>query len=213
MTANSRAVTATAYVGGFMWAFSSLEREPFVRRYGRARHGLPRARHSSLAAADLGHEMLAVAFVARKVFRHECVRARIESANDGIHLPRLHEHLRILNGRLPAQRVALAGQPLDDMELEAVEVAGFVQPALVGETGAVDDQRLAVPVADRIALPRFLCHPRRVVSAAVRRDDAEGVLSSEPTRIEKDDLIPGLNDLRWRTKPRHPVGPALELGV
>src|SRR5215467_11175430 len=87
----------------------ALERVPFIRRHTRTRRGLSPARRSSSAAADLGDEMLAVAFVARKVFGHECVWARIESANDGIHLPRLHEHLRILNGCLPAQRVPLAG--------------------------------------------------------------------------------------------------------
>ena len=44
-------------------------------------------------------------------------------------------------------------EAFDDLERVAVEVAGLVEPGLVAEAHRVDDQRVAFPLAARVAHP------------------------------------------------------------
>src|SRR5262249_26212559 len=113
----------------------------------------------------------------------------------------------------PAQSVSLPREPLDHVQLEAVKVAGFVKPALVRKANRIDDERITFPMADRITLPGLLGHARLVVRAAVRRNHPKSVLSSKSARVQEDDLILRLHNLRGSAHARHAVGPALEFGI
>src|SRR5687768_5847523 len=70
-------------------------------------------------------------------------------------LPRPAEGLRIFDGRFVPQVIGtLRRVTLDDFQLIAVMIAGAIEPALIVEAGHRDDQRIAVPGADRLPHPR-----------------------------------------------------------
>jgi hypothetical protein len=52
---------------------------------------------------------------------------------------------------LVVQRVAFSGEPLDDVHRLGVEVAVRAKPRVVVQVIDVDDERVAVPLGDRIA--------------------------------------------------------------
>src|SRR5262245_48460743 len=169
------------YNSGGEKVLRSHERPPF--NHCVAAHDIPSA------ATHFRHHVLQVAFFARQILRHERVGPRVEDARDRIHGPGLEQHVRVLNRRDPAQRVALAREALGDLELEAVEVARLVQPALVRKANGLDHQRVALPMADRIALPGLLGDARLVVRPAVGRHDAEGVLPGKAAGIDRKSVV------------------------
>src|SRR5262245_51770333 len=66
------------------------------------------------------------------------------------HLPGPGEDFRVLDRGLVEQHVRAPRRvALDDVEIFAVEVAGPVEPGLIVEGPDVDDERVAVPPADR----------------------------------------------------------------
>src|SRR5215467_6812527 len=171
------------------------------------------SRRAQSPTAHLRHHVLQIALLARQVFRYERVRPRVKDARDRVHGPGLEQHLRIIDRCDPAQRIAVAREALHHLELEAVEVARLVQPALVREADGLDHQRVAFPMADRIALPGLLRDARLVVRPAVGGHDAEGVLPGKTAGIEQHHLILGLHDLRRLAHAWHAIGPALELVI
>ena len=63
----------------------------------------------------------------------------------------------ILERRLVLDGVGIEKLPaLDHVQLRAVEIAGAIEPGLVVEVRDVDDQRVAFPVAARIAEPELV---------------------------------------------------------
>ena len=103
---------------------------------------------------------------------------------------RLHQHVRVLHDGFPLQRVARARERLVDVHVVAVEPAGPLDPALVVEADDVDDERVAFPLADRVAVPRRVLRLDRVVRTAVDRDHAERVA----ILVHEDQLGRGLDD-------------------
>jgi len=69
--------------------------------------------------------------------------------------PRFGEDLRVIDQRLILQRVRVdRGVAFGDLQRVAVMVAGAIEPRLFPLVGDLDDQRLAVPAADRPSHPR-----------------------------------------------------------
>src|SRR6185369_4972349 len=70
------------------------------------------------------------------------------------HAPRSGEHLRVLDCHLIRDVVAIErGETFDQMQLLAVKVAGTVEPGFVVEVNVVDNERVALPPATRVAHP------------------------------------------------------------
>src|SRR5882762_154069 len=69
--------------------------------------------------------------------------------------PRLREDVRIIHGVPVVEGVALAPEPLDHAHVRRVEPAGrrrhVREPRLVVEADRFDNQRVALPVPDRVA--------------------------------------------------------------
>src|SRR5215813_11448228 len=80
------------------------------------------------------------------------------------------------------------------------------EPALVVEADDVDDELVAVPLADSIAVPGRILRLDRIVGTTVDRDDAEQVVIP----IQHDQFGCRLDDLVWRTHARHAGGLAVE---
>src|SRR5262245_30060323 len=100
--------------------------------------------------------------------------------------PRTRERGRVVHGELVQQRVLVdASETLDEMEL-------VVSPAKTGpavEVRRVDDERVALPLAARIAQPRP--HAGRDVRTAVQRNDPRVVNHL----VGDDDVARHLKDL------------------
>ena len=92
--------------------------------------------------------MRAVLLEARRVFFEQRLRIRIQPHRPRRDLPRLGEYLRILDGRVPRERVAFAREAFDDMHLRAVEPAVGAKPAVFDQMRGVDHERIAIPVRD-----------------------------------------------------------------
>src|ERR1043166_9424083 len=165
--------------------------------------------HFPLLTSFVGDDVLAVALLARQVFDERRLRIRIQAARARRHDERFHQRVRILDLHLPRERVAVARQLLDDVHVVAVEPAGPVNPALVVEADDVDDHRVALPLADGIAVPGGVLRLDGIVRTAVDGDDAELVAA----RVEEDELGRRLDDLARRTHARHARRLAVELGV
>ena len=96
------------------------------------------------------------------------------------------------------------------MELFAVEVAGAIEPRLVGEEPDVDHERVAFPPAARIAHPEFDRQVR--MPAAIGEDLTNGV----QVFVEDDDAVRQLKNLKWVRHigdARHARQIALCLGI
>src|ERR1700680_1958367 len=87
---------------------------------------------------------------------------------------------------------------LDHVKSFAVRKALHVQPSLVVETDRVDDQRIAIPVADRISHPGW--------TKILRVLPAIGVdLSNEMVVLEQhQNSSARLNDLEWKGNEQNP---------
>src|SRR5262245_29062307 len=84
------------------------------------------------------------------------------------HLPRTCEHVRILDGDFvfdvsgPCRR-----EPFDHVQRLAVEIACPIEPRLIAEMHDIDDERVALPAAARVAHPE-LERPRGMRTAVDR---------------------------------------------
>src|SRR5258705_878934 len=88
-----------------------------------------------------------VALAARLRFREHRVEAEQRDARR--RGPRFEQIVGVLDGGGPRQRVAVAGEPLDDVHVLAVHVAAdLIKPRVAVEAPRIDDQRVAVPVRD-----------------------------------------------------------------
>src|SRR5207253_11514857 len=87
--------------------------------------------------------------VKREAFVFEQLKVRFPVAvEDHGHLPRPHEHLRILDRHVVRNVIAIERrEPLDHVQLVAVEVAGAIEPRIFVEIDVVDDERVAFPSA------------------------------------------------------------------
>ena len=125
------------------------------------------------------------------------------------HLPRPREHLRVLDRRLVLQRVGVErGVALDHLQRVAVVIAGAIEPGLFHVVGHVDDERLAVPAADRPSHPRR----RRALLLAVHAHDAAGAREL----VGHQDRVGRLHDLegiRHVGRARNAGHEALDLGI
>ncbi|HET8698430.1 MAG TPA: hypothetical protein VFO94_13135 [Gammaproteobacteria bacterium] len=104
--------------------------------------------------------------------------------------PRPREHLRVLERGLVAERVGRgACEALHHPQRVAMEIAGAVEPGVGVEAHRLNDQRVAVPVAARVA------HPRLV--ALVARRSGERNPAERVHVLRKDhELVGRLKDLQ-----------------
>src|SRR4029077_12799672 len=84
--------------------------------------------------------------------------------------PRLDQHVWIVDGCLPCQRIAIAVHALDDVHILAMEITGDVEPAGVVEPDRIYDQRVSFPMADRLAFPRAVQIIERSMRPAIGHD-------------------------------------------
>ena len=103
--------------------------------------------------------------------------------------PRLRIRLRIVECHVQLHVADIeAPEPLRDMQCLGVRTAGQVEPCPIVEPGAVHDERVALPVADRVP------HPRRIgirwKAAAVQED-----LAGRGAFIKYEQQVGGLNEL------------------
>jgi hypothetical protein len=77
----------------------------------------------------------------------------------------MRERARVLERHVVDERAVVGpGVPLDDVQLLGMRCTASIEPELVVEADGVDDERIAVPPADRMSEPRRnRC--RRVLSA------------------------------------------------
>ena len=119
------------------------------------------------------------------------------------HLPGPREHLRVLD-RDFVEHVIGAGRrvALDDVQRVAVEIPGPIEPGPVVEMDHIDDERVPLPAAARVAHPP-VDRPTGM-RVPVHVDVANGV----QILVEDGDLVGLLNDLK---RIRH-VGDARHSG-
>src|ERR1700687_2349925 len=97
--------------------------------------------------------------------------------------------------------------PLDKVKRFAVRVADAVQPGLVVEIHGVGDQRVSLPMPDRIAHPQGT--ESRVMLSAVRK-----YLMADRVIFKKhDDFARRLNHLHWEWMHNNPRVPGRSTGV
>src|SRR5687768_10773529 len=79
------------------------------------------------------------------------IRAPVEIEVTG--RPRLRVGARIVDRHLIAHRVLVdAGEALDELQVRGVRCAAGVDPELLVQTARFDDQGVALPLADRVAV-------------------------------------------------------------
>src|SRR3954470_8677894 len=124
-------------------------------------------------------------------------------------LPRPRESLRILDRRFVGNDVrAGAREPLDDVQLIAVEIAGAIEPGLIVEALGIDDEALAFPLADRLSHPRIDRWRPWILQIDVT-DGARVLVSDEEGALALEDL----ERLRHVHRARHSGQVALDFGI
>src|SRR5687768_909200 len=120
--------------------------------------------------------------------------------------PRAREHLRVGHRRAVGDDILRRPrQALDHLQRVAVEVAGAIEPGLVVQAYRLDDERLALPAAARVAHPRFVS---RIPRQRLQRYPAPRV-----DVLRKDrDLILGLQNLEGQ-RQIHRSGYASEVAL
>src|SRR5207237_9570814 len=79
--------------------------------------------------------------------------------------PRLGVRARIIHGHFESEVAFIDARPaLDDVQLLRVRIAPVVEPRLVVEADRVDDERVTLPSADRVAPPRRIALIRMLPS-------------------------------------------------
>src|SRR5690606_9874718 len=120
--------------------------------------------------------------------------------------PRLQQHLGILDDHLVEHLVALAREALDDPHVPGVEDAAAREPGRRLEADRLDHERVAFPVAERMAGVLRLQDLPRVELAAVRRDDAEIRITAAAVAaaaVDQRDVFLGVEDTARRTLTRN----------
>src|SRR5258708_38924455 len=108
-------------------------------------------------------EPFKAADILAKLFRQGPRRLQGEHDSAG---PRSCVGLRVVDGDLVLQMVAVdAPDVFDNAQRVAVRVADAVEPSLLVEIHRVGNQRISLPMPDRVAHPQST--ERRVMSAAV----------------------------------------------
>src|SRR6185503_9338674 len=119
--------------------------------------------------------------------------------------PRLEQHLRVLDGRLVEQLIALAREALEDLHVLGVEEATAREPGLRYESDRLDHERVAFPVADGVTRVLGLARPLGIERAAVGRDHAEVRITAAAVAavtIEQGDVVVGREDAPRRSLSR-----------
>src|SRR5262249_14912439 len=113
---------------------------------------------------------MAVVFFADGSFFQRFIRRFDQVREVGPWLP---ENLRVLDGNLKGQILADSPEALDDVHRIRVKVTLLTKPGVLYEIGRVDDQCVALPMADRIAIVGRIgtC----AMFASIGRDDTESV--------------------------------------
>src|SRR5258705_3596357 len=134
--------------------------------------------------------VLGIPLLARQILGERRLRVRVQPQRPAFDVIGLHQHVGILDRRVPPQRVAGARELLDHVHVVAVEPARPLDPALVVEADEVDDDRVAFPLSDGVPIPRRVLRLDRVVRPAVDGNDAEDVALP----VEEDQLGRRLDD-------------------
>src|SRR5579859_2040440 len=94
---------------------------------------------------------------------------------------------------------------LNDVHVFAMEIAGDVEPTGVVETDRVDDQRISLPMADRLALPGAVQIIERSMRPAIGHYHPVSIAPalSRGTDVKKNHQLGCLNDLRGWSHARH----------
>src|SRR5579871_495728 len=120
-------------------------------------------------------QMRAVLLILFAGIRHDL---RILARDGQRHGPRLGKKLGILERDRPFDGVIVhLLKPLDQMQLVAVLVARRIEPGAIVHADGVHDQRVSLPVPDRVAEPGWVYVLG--MAAPVGMNDAEGVLVLE----------------------------------
>src|SRR6266576_1421271 len=99
-----------------------------------------------LAAPHVRGGVQPIYVVARQRLEKDCVRVGADVLGDRRQVPRLGEVFRIIHRRGPGELVAVTGELLGHLHVEAVDVAVLVDPARIREADGLNDQRVAFPV-------------------------------------------------------------------
>src|SRR5262249_43330571 len=111
------------------------------------------------------------------------------------HRERLRVVHRIVDRRLDGQRTQVRTRvAFNRVQLLAVRVTAEVEPELVVEANGIDDQRLALVVADRVTVPRRI----RIVGVFAAVD--------EDLPVAVDVALEEHEDVRWRLQQAHRIG-------
>src|SRR5205823_1375856 len=65
------------------------------------------------------------------------------------------KHPRVVAGDVVGEAIAGEGEAFLDAQIDAVEIAVRVVPAVLVDVASVDDERVAVPVTARVAVPQL----------------------------------------------------------
>src|ERR1700730_1465863 len=85
---------------------------------------------------------------------------------------------------------------LDDVHILAMKIAGYVEPAGVVEPDRVDDHRISLPMADRLALPGAVLILARRWGPAIGHDRPVSIAPAlgSGTHVKKNHQLSRLND-------------------
>src|SRR5579863_644988 len=129
-------------------------------------------------------------------------RAGAQSENFVRHHPWFDQHIRIVNGHLEKNLVALPRELFNDVQVGGMEEPAASEPGCIDEVGGIDHQRVALPFTNR--KPEVEGFDSVGTRGAVGRDVAEFSVSTAviACRIQKEDVGRRLKNARRRTLPR-----------
>src|SRR6188474_2508688 len=130
----------------------------------------PAARCASRRLFLIAEQLLVIAVVLADELEDPLLR-RLDEPETAIHLPGRGKNIRVLDRQLVLDSLGHSREALHHVQILTVPIA--VDLGLVVETDGVDDQRVAVPAADRVAKPGGI--GISLMRLAVERDDAERV--------------------------------------
>src|SRR5580698_4666130 len=99
--------------------------------------------------AKLTSDVLGLVDLAIRALMEDLWRALTRPQNPVRHHPWLYEVVRVLDGHLVNNFVALPSQLLNDVQVGGMQQAAASVPGGIGEVGGIDHQRVALPLADR----------------------------------------------------------------
>src|SRR5580700_11764020 len=97
------------------------------------------------------YDVLQILVVLRTIRFHDSFVTRRMPKNQAIG-PRLGQNLWVVHGGLVGNRiVCVALEPLGDMQLVAVKMSRPWKPGFIVESEHIDDERVVIPAAHRVA--------------------------------------------------------------